>query len=262
MSESHTLRTDKLTLGYDGRTVVEDLNLVVPPGSLTALVGANGSGKSTILKACARLLAPTHGAALLDGASIHAMKSRDVAKRLAILPQDPTAPAALTVSELVSYGRFPYRNALGLTSGEDREAMRAAMEVADLHGFADRPIGQLSGGERQRVWIAMTLAQDTEYLLLDEPTASLDLLHQIEVMDLLVHLNRERGKTIVVVLHDLNLAARYASHMVAIKDGAIRHAGAPAEVMTAERLREVFGIEAEIVHSERDGAPLCVAYRR
>ncbi len=257
---SAAIRTERLTIGYDHRVVVDSLDLEIARGSLAALIGANGSGKSTILKTCARLLAPMGGASLLDGESVHHLPSSEVARRLAILPQDPEAPHALTVAELIAYGRYPYRNFLGMTGPDDRRAVGKALEVAGLVLLADRTIGQLSGGERQRVWIAMALAQETDYLLLDEPTASLDLLHQLEVMNLLVKLNREQGKTILVVLHDLNLAARHASHMVAIKDGRVVRTGTPAEVMTPETLRDVFGIKAEIIHSQQHSAPICTAH--
>ncbi|MEM7198630.1 MAG: ABC transporter ATP-binding protein [Planctomycetota bacterium] len=260
MTGDGSLRTKDLAVAYDRRVVVSGLDISIPAGGLTALIGPNGSGKSTMLKACARLLPPHRGAALLDGQEIHRMSSRAVARQLAVLPQSPSAPQALTVAELVAYGRFPYRNLLGMAGAEDRQAVEQALELTELRAMKHRPIGELSGGERQRAFIAMALAQDTDYLLLDEPTASLDLQHQLEIMDLLRRFRREHGKTIVVVLHDLNLAARYASYLIAIREGRVAKSGTPAAVMTPETLAEVFQIEAEVMKCSRTGAPICIAH--
>lgn len=257
---SSSLQTHQLDLGYHRTLVVEGLDLTIPTGSFTALVGANGSGKSTILNACARLLKPKQGAVQLADVDLHGVPTKMVARWLAILPQQPTAPAGLTVEELVAHGRYPHRRAFGGRSRGDRDAVAWALETAQLTDFAQRTLGELSGGERQRVWIAMALAQQTPVLLLDEPTAALDVAHQLEVMTLLQRLNQEEGKTIVAVLHDLNLAARFATRMVMIKDGAIVAEGTPVEVITAENLRVVFGIEAEILRSARHGAPVCVPH--
>lgn len=254
------LCTRQLEVGYADAVVVKNLNLAVPSGRITALVGANGSGKSTILKTMARILKPRAGSVLLDGKAIHTLPTKTVARQLAILPQNPTAPDGVTVRELVAYGRYPHQSGFGGMTREDREIVRWALDVTGMAAFADRPVDQLSGGQRQRAWIAMALAQQTEMLFLDEPTTYLDMAHQLEVLQLLQRLNREEGRTIVMVLHDLNHAARYAHHMVAIKAGEVYAEGVPADVMTPEMLREVFGIEADIVPDPRTGLPLCLPY--
>jgi len=254
------LHTQNLSLGYLEQLIVLDLSFEIPPGKITALVGANGSGKSTILKALARVLKPRAGAAYLDGKAIHRLSTKQVARQLAILPQNPDAPEGLTVRELVSYGRFPHQRGLGGLTREDHDAVQQALFLTGMTVFAERPVGNLSGGQRQRAWIAMALAQGTEVLLLDEPTTFLDMAHQLEVLQLLDRLNRDEGRTIVMVVHDLNHASRYAQHMVAIAQGEIAVAGTPAEVMTPETLRWVFAIEADIVADPRSGVPLCIPY--
>ncbi|WP_458121047.1 ABC transporter ATP-binding protein [Paenibacillus sp. Z6-24] len=254
------LMTSKLDIAYEDRLIVEDLNIQIPQGQITALVGANGSGKSTILKTMARIMQPKAGAVLLDGKSIHKQSTREVAKQLAILPQTPTAPEGLTVTELVSYGRFPYQKGFGSMKAEDREKISWAIEATGMMDFHDRPIDQLSGGQRQRAWIAMSLAQDTEILFLDEPTTYLDMAHQLEVLQLLEKLNATSGRSIIMVVHDLNHASRYAHHMIAIKQGKAVAEGSPVEVMTCDVLRNVFGIEADIVVDPRSGVPLCLPY--
>lgn len=254
------LYTEQLDIAYETRLIVRKLNLSIPKGKITALVGSNGSGKSTILKAMARIIKPKEGQVYLDGKSIHRQSTKEVAKQLAILPQNPTAPDGLTVSELISYGRFPHRKGFGSLSKEDRDVIHWAVEVTGLEEFADRPVDQLSGGQRQRAWIAMALAQKTDILFLDEPTTFLDMAHQLEVLKLLHKLNAEEGRTIVMVVHDLNHAARYAQHMVAIKNGRVMAEGAPEQVMTHEVLRTVFGIEADIVTDPRTGVPLCLPF--
>ncbi|MCC3379382.1 ABC transporter ATP-binding protein [Paenibacillus farraposensis] len=254
------LKTSSLDIAYEDRLIVEDLNVEIPQGKITALVGANGSGKSTILKTMARIMNPKGGSVLLDGKSIHKQSTREVAKQLAILPQNPTAPEGLTVTELVSYGRFPYQKGFGSMKADDRKMVEWAIQVTGMSEFHDRPIDQLSGGQRQRAWIAMALAQDTDILFLDEPTTFLDMAHQLEVLHLLEYLNTSAERTIVMVVHDLNHAARYAQHMIAIKKGKAKAVGAPTEVMTTDVLREVFGIEADIVTDPRTGVPLCLPY--
>ncbi|WP_454193461.1 ABC transporter ATP-binding protein [Paenibacillus sp. Marseille-Q7038] len=254
------LETAGLSIAYEDRLIVDDLNIQIPQGKITALVGANGSGKSTILKTMARLMQPKKGQVLLDGKSIHKQSTREVAKQLAILPQNPTAPEGLTVTELVSYGRFPYQKGFGSLQAEDKKMIEWAIESTRLHEFHDRPIDQLSGGQRQRAWIAMALAQDTDILFLDEPTTFLDMAHQLEVLQLLEELNVTAKRTIVMVVHDLNHASRYAHHMIAIKQGKAAATGSPVEVMTPDVLREVFGIEADIVTDPRTGVPLCLPY--
>ncbi|MEJ8543810.1 ABC transporter ATP-binding protein [Brevibacillus borstelensis] len=254
------LYTEKLDIAYSDRFIVENLNLSIPEGKITALVGANGSGKSTILKAMARMMRPNGGTVFLDGKSIHSQPTKDVAKQLAILPQNPVAPDGLTVSELISYGRFPHQKGFGSLSKQDKEIIQWAVQVTGMGAFSDRPVDQLSGGQRQRAWIAMALAQGTNMLFLDEPTTYLDMAHQLEVLKLLQQLNSEQQRTIVMVVHDLNHATRFAQHMVAIKQGTIVSEGAPEEVMTQEVLREVFGIEADIIPDPRTGVPLCLPF--
>lgn len=257
---SERLNTEELSIGYAEATIVKGLNLSIPTGKITALVGANGSGKSTILKTMARIMKPKSGTVMLDGKSIHSFSTKEVARQLAILPQNPTAPDGLTVSELVSYGRYPHQKGFGTMTDEDRSIIASAISVTGMDPFHDRPIDRLSGGQRQRAWIAMALAQQTEILFLDEPTTFLDMAHQLEVLQLLQKLNEEEGRTIIMVVHDLNHASRYAQHMVAIKSGSVISEGSPVEVMTPDVLREVFGIEADIVPDPRTGVPLCLPY--
>ncbi|WP_248926701.1 ABC transporter ATP-binding protein [Paenibacillus hamazuiensis] len=254
------LFAERLHIGYGETTIVGDLNLRIPDGKITALVGANGSGKSTILKTMARIMQPQSGGVFLDGKSIHRLQTKEVAKQLAILPQNPTSPEGLTVSELVSYGRFPHQKGIGSFSPEDKRMVAWALEVTGMGEFAGRPVERMSGGQRQRAWIAMALAQGTDILFLDEPTTFLDMAHQLEVLKLLEKLNREEGRTIVMVVHDLNHASLYAHHLVAIKKGAVIYEGSPAEVIHPEMLREVFGIEADVIADPRTGVPLCFPY--
>ncbi|WP_314587207.1 ABC transporter ATP-binding protein [Paenibacillus terrigena] len=254
------LFTEKLHIAYDNRLIVEDLNLVIPEGKITALVGANGSGKSTILKTMARIMKPQKGTVILDGRSLHRQSTREVAKQLAILPQNPTAPDGLTVSELVSYGRFPHQKGFGNLNKEDQEMIQWALQVTGMSAFSMHPVDQLSGGQRQRAWIAMALAQGTDLLFLDEPTTFLDMAHQLEVLKLLEQLNQDQKRTIVMVVHDLNHASRFAQHMVAIKSGKVVSSGSPTEVITPDVMRDVFGIEADIVPDPRTGLPLCLPY--
>lgn len=254
------IQTEQLVIGYDENTIVENLDLTISDGKITALVGANGSGKSTILKAISRLLKTKQGTVYLDGKSIREQKSREIAKQLAILPQNPTAPDGLTVAELVSYGRFPHQKGFGKLTRHDRHMVHWAIEVTGMTEFANRPVDQLSGGQRQRAWIAMALAQETPTLLLDEPTTFLDMAHQLEVLYLLERLNKEQGYTIVMVIHDLNHASRFADHMVAIKQGKIIKTGSAKEVMTPAILEEAFGIRSEIIPDPHGGHPLCLPY--
>ncbi|MEW9673094.1 ABC transporter ATP-binding protein [Ammoniphilus sp. 3BR4] len=256
----HRLHTEQLHIAYIDQLIVEDLNLSIPEGKITALVGANGSGKSTILKAMARMIKPKSGNVFLDGKFIHQQSTKEVAKQLAILPQNPTAPDGLTVGELVSYGRFPQQKGFGSLIREDKEMIQWAVQVTGMKTFFDRPVDQLSGGQRQRAWIAMALAQGTDILFLDEPTTFLDMAHQLEVLKLLEKLNQEEKRTIVMVVHDLNHASRFAHHMVAIKTGKMMREGTPEQVMTPEVLKQVFGIQADIIPDPRTGVPLCLPF--
>lgn len=254
------LYTESLSLAYVDRLIVEELNLKIPEGKITALVGANGSGKSTILKAMARILQPKTGTVYLDGKAIHKQATKKVAQQLAILPQNPEAPAGLTVTELVSYGRFPHQKGFNTVKEEDRRMISWAITVTGMNDFAERAVDNLSGGQRQRAWIAMALAQGTSILLLDEPTTFLDMAHQLEVLKLLKKLNEEESRTIIMVVHDLNHASRFADHVVAIKKGKVIEEGTPDEVMTHEVLSKVFGIEADIISDPRTGVPICIPY--
>lgn len=254
------LRTEKVDLGYDEVTVVRDLTVEVPTGRITSVVGPNGCGKSTLLRSLARLMKPKGGAIYLDGDAIFRLPTREVAKKLGILPQTPTAPEGLTVRELAAQGRYPHQSWLRQWSKEDERAVARALSTTGVEEFADRPLDTLSGGQRQRAWISMALAQETETLLLDEPTTFLDMAHQLEVLQLLDRLNREEERTILMVLHDLNNASRFSHHMIALSQGRVFAAGPPRRVVTAEVLREVFSVEAEIVADSRTGVPLCIPY--
>jgi iron complex transport system ATP-binding protein len=259
---TRTLGAEQLTLGYDGRTVVDGLSLDVPPGKITVIVGANACGKSTLLKGLARLLPAAGGRVLLDGQDIHRLPTVQVARVLGLLPQSPVAPEAITVVDLVARGRYPHQGWLRRRTGEADAVIDRSMAAAGVLDLAERSVDELSGGQRQRVWIAMALAQQTEILLLDEPTTYLDIRHQLEVLDLLVDLNAERGTTVVMVLHELSLACRYADHLVAMHEGRVVAAGAPAEVVDAAMVREVFGIEALVVPDPVSGTPSVVPVSR
>jgi iron complex transport system ATP-binding protein len=258
---THTLEAKSLSLGYGDRLIVEDLTLETPRQKITAIVGANGSGKSTILRGLARVLKAKAGMVMLDGKDIHHHGSRAVARILALLPQAPHVPPGMTVRTLVSLGRFPHSSLWGGLSANDRHVIQEAIERLDIQQFADRPLHTLSGGQVQMAWIAMALAQQTEYLLLDEPTTYLDVAHQIELLDRLEGLNRDFGKTIVLVLHDLNLAARYSEHMVVVAGGKLLHQGPPWDIMQPHILAEAFGIQATILRDPQSGSPICVPYR-
>jgi len=248
-------------LGYDERVVIEDLSLVVPDGSFTVIVGPNACGKSTLLRALARMIKPRSGQVLLDGHEIATLRSKEVARRLGLLPQSSIAPEGITVADLVARGRYPHQSMLRQWSVDDAETVAEAMEVTNVTDLADRMVDELSGGQRQRVWIAMVLAQETPLLLLDEPTTFLDIAHQIEVMDLLADLHAA-GRTVVAVLHDLNQAARYASHLVAMRAGAIVDTGEPSEILTADLIQAVFGLRSQVVPDPVTGTPMVVPLRK
>jgi iron complex transport system ATP-binding protein len=256
------LAADQLTLAYGERPVVQDLSLRIPDGKVTAVVGANGCGKSTLLRGLARLLRPESGAALLDGQAIHRVPTRQVARTLGLLPQTPIVPEGVTVVDLVGRGRHPRQGAFRRWNRDDEHAVAEALELTGTLDLADREVDQLSGGQRQRVWIAMALAQGTELLLLDEPTTYLDVAHQVEMLDLLAELNRTRGTTLVMVLHDLNLAARYADHLVAMVEGRIAVEGEPDQVVTEENVRSVFGLDSRVITDPVSHTPLVLPVGR
>ena len=257
---SQTLETRGLRLAYDARVIVEDLNLSLQTGKITAIIGPNGCGKSTILRALARLLAPKSGAVLLDGKDIHALPSRALARQLAILPQGPVSPEGLTVEALAWFGRYPHQNFMQSRSSSDAEIIRAALAQTGMLELKDRGLETLSGGQRQRAWITMSLAQDTPFLLLDEPTTYLDVMHQLEVLRLLTTLNAETGKTIVMVLHDLNQAARFSHELIAVQDGRVVAQDTPERVLTLDLLRSVFGLEAHLIRDPHAGTPHVIPY--
>ncbi|MFJ6416018.1 SIP domain-containing protein [Paeniglutamicibacter sp. NPDC091659] len=256
------LEAQDLTLAYDAVSIVDELSLQLPAGEVTIIVGANGCGKSTLLRGLARLLKPAGGKVLLDGQDIHTRPAREVAKVLGLLPQTPVAPDGITVRELVGRGRYPHQGWFKRWNAEDEAAVERAMTLTGTTDLAERPIDELSGGQRQRVWIAMALAQETELLLLDEPTTYLDVAHQLEVLDVISELNRTRGTTVVIVLHDLNLAARYADHLVALKHGKIVAAGHPAAVVTEDLVKNVFGMPCRVIPDPVAGTPLVLPIGR
>jgi len=260
--ERLTLRAEHLRLAYERLEVIADLSVTIPPGRITTIVGANACGKSTLLRGLARLLKPTRGSAQLDGRSIHALPTKELAAKLGILPQTPVTPDAITVADLVARGRYPHQTWLRQWSSDDEQAVAAALEATSTLELAERPVDELSGGQRQRVWIAMALAQGTELMLLDEPTTFLDLAHQVEVLDLLVDLNRRDGRTIVLVLHDLNHACRYSHHLIAMRRGAICVEGHPAEVVTRELVREVFDLRCQILSDPVSATPMVIPIGR
>lgn len=247
-----------VSMAYGQHRIVEDLDLVVPERCFTALIGPNGSGKSTILRTFAGLMVPTEGTVLLDGRSIDALSTKEMAKRVGVLLQGPVAPEGLTVRDLVQQGRYPHRSLFGRWSEQDQEACEEALMLTGMTTLADTALDNLSGGQRQRAWIAMTLAQQGEVLLLDEPTTYLDLAHQIELMNLITVLVRDHGKTVVAVLHDINQAARYAEHVVILKNGKITAAGYPGDVISAAAIEDVFGVRSVIIRDPVAGTPLCI----
>jgi iron complex transport system ATP-binding protein len=251
----HSLSAEDLTLAYDQLEVARNLSVTIPQGQITCIVGPNACGKSTLLRALARLLKPKAGVVLLDGASIHRLRTKDVATKLGILPQGPIAPEGITVADLVARGRYPHQKWFRQWTRADEAAITDAMRATGTVSLARRPVDELSGGQRQRVWIAMALAQGTELMLLDEPTTYLDLAHQVEVLDLLVDLNRRDQRTIVLVLHDLNQAARYSDRLIAMRDGKILATGPPSEVITEELVHEIFGLRSKVVTDEVTGTP-------
>ncbi|MFC8594891.1 ABC transporter ATP-binding protein [Streptomyces atroolivaceus] len=273
MGAQHSIETDAVaeglprlaargvTVGYGGRTVIDGLDVSVPPGLITTIIGPNGCGKSTLLRTLTRLLKPTAGAVVLDGEDIVKLRTRDVAKKLGLLPQAPVAPEGLTVADLVARGRHPHQSWLRQWSSDDASVVERALAMTGVSELADRPVDSLSGGQRQRVWISMTLAQGTDLLLLDEPTTYLDLAHAIDVLDLVDDLH-ESGRTVVMVLHDLNLATRYSDHLVVMREGSILAQGHPRDVITTELLLEAFGLRARVIDDPVGDRPLIVPIGR
>ncbi|MDE8670449.1 ABC transporter ATP-binding protein [Pseudarthrobacter sp. H3Y2-7] len=256
------LSAHDLTLKYDQRCVVDGLTAEIPEGKVTMIVGANACGKSTLLRGLSRLLKPAAGVVTLDGKDIHVRPARELARTLGLLPQHPTAPDGITVRDLVGRGRYPHQGFFRSWGEKDDAAVQRALEATETLELADRNVDELSGGQRQRVWIAMALAQETDVLLLDEPTTYLDLAHQVEVLDLVTDLNRKRGTTVAIVLHDLNLAARYADHVIAMKAGAIVALGAPTKVVTEKMVLDVFGLESRVIPDPISGTPLIIPIGR
>ncbi|MGA4842833.1 ABC transporter ATP-binding protein [Streptomyces sp. G45] len=256
------LIADDVTLGYDQRVIAEKLSVEIPDNSFTVIVGPNACGKSTLLRALSRMLKPTSGRVLLDGEAIHALPAKKVARTLGLLPQSSIAPDGITVSDLVARGRYPHQGLLRQWSRDDERIVRESMESTGVAELADRYVDELSGGQRQRVWIAMALAQQTPLLLLDEPTTYLDIQHQIDVLDLCAELHEEQGRTLVAVLHDLNHAARYATHLIALRGGEVLAQGAPSDIVTAELVEAVFGLPCQVIDDPETGTPLVVPAAR
>jgi iron complex transport system ATP-binding protein len=256
------LHAEGLTLAYDERVISSDLDVAVPDGSFTVIVGANGCGKSTLLRALSRMIKPARGAVYLDGKALSSLPSKQIARQLGLLPQSPIAPDGITVADLVARGRHPHQKLLRQWSREDERIVVEAMRATGVEELAERYVDELSGGQRQRVWVAMALAQQTDILLLDEPITYLDIAHQVDVLDLCADLHEHQGYTLVAVLHDLNHACRYASHLIAMRDGAILAQGPPAEIVTAELVEEVFGLQCQVITDPQSGTPLIVPVHR
>ncbi|MFD7227064.1 ABC transporter ATP-binding protein [Streptomyces sp. NPDC059881] len=256
------LTAESVTLAYDQRVIAEDLSVEIPDNSFTVIVGPNACGKSTLLRALSRMLKPSTGRVLLDGQTIHSMPAKKVARTLGLLPQSSIAPDGITVGDLVARGRYPHQGLLRQWSREDERVVQESMAATGVAELADRYVDELSGGQRQRVWIAMALAQQTPLLLLDEPTTFLDIQHQLEILDLCAELHETQGRTLVAVLHDLNQAARYATHLIAMRDGRIAAEGAPGDVVTAELVERVFGVRSQVIDDPETGTPLVVPLAR
>jgi len=256
MTAQHVIRTEALVAGYGGTTIVDGVDIEIPAGRISVIVGANACGKSTLLKTISRLLPAQSGSVLLDGKRIDDIPTKELARTLGLLPQQPVSPEGIVVADLVGRGRHPHQKLFRSWTADDDRAVTEALAATGVLDLADRAVDELSGGQRQRVWIAMALAQETDILLLDEPTTFLDVAHQVEVLDLLADLNAARGTTIVMVLHDINLAARYADHLFALRQGRLIASGAPGEVVTADLVREVFDLDALVVTDPVSHTPL------
>ena len=262
MPAQDRLRARDVTIGYDARVISEGLTVDIPDNEFTVIIGPNACGKSTLLRSLARMLVPTAGAVLLDGQSISSLKSKEVARRLGLLPQSSVAPDGITVADLVARGRYPHQKLLRQWSRTDEQVVAEALAATGVNDLADRPVDELSGGQRQRVWIAMVLAQQTPLILLDEPTTYLDIAHQIEMLDLCADLHAEQGRTLVAVLHDLNHACRYATHLIAMRAGAVVATGRPSEIVTAQLVEDVFGLACRVIDDPETGTPLIVPLAR
>ncbi len=261
-STVNRLSAENVTLAYDQRVIAEQLSVEIPDHSFTVIVGPNACGKSTLLRALSRMLKPSEGRVLLDGQVIQSMPAKKVARTLGLLPQSSVAPDGITVADLVGRGRYPHQGILRQWSAEDERVVQESMRQTGVAGLGDRYVDELSGGQRQRVWIAMALAQQTPLLLLDEPTTFLDIQHQIDVLDLCAELHEEQGRTLVAVLHDLNHAARYATHLIALRDGSVIAQGTPQDIVTAELVEEVFGLRCQVIDDPETGTPLVVPAAR
>ncbi len=262
MTTPHQLTAQGVSLSYDHARVIDGIDLVVPPDSFTVIIGANGCGKSTLLRGLARMLTPKTGTVLLDGKDIRRMPAKQVARRLGLLPQAPIAPDGITVADLVGRGRFPHQGVLRQWSRADEEAVQEALHATRITDYADRLVDELSGGQRQRVWLALSLAQQTPIMLLDEPTTFLDIAHQIDVLDLCADLHEHHGRTLVAVLHDLNHACRYATHLVAMRDGGIVAQGPPDQIVDEELVEAVFGLRCRVLADPESGSPLVIPVDR
>lgn len=258
MKPTHIFRADQIVAGYDNKTVVHGVSLEIPSNKISVIIGANACGKSTLLKTMARLIKPSSGKVSLDGKPIGQIPPKQLARVLGLLPQSPIVPEGITVSDLVGRGRFPHQSWLSGWTKKDYEAVAEAMDIMRITELAHRNIDELSGGQRQRVWIAMALAQQTDILFLDEPTTYLDITYQVEILDLLTDLNRKRGTTIVMVLHDINLSARYADHIFALHQGRLASEGSPSEVITSELIKNIFGMDCTVIDDPVSGSPMVV----
>lgn len=258
MKPTHIFEAEQLVAGYENKTVIHGVDLVIPSNKISVIIGSNGCGKSTLLKTLARLIKPTSGKITLDGKPIGKIPSKQLARVVGMLPQSPIVPEGISVTDLVGRGRFPHQSLLSGWSKKDYKAVSEAMTTMDIIEFANHNIDELSGGQRQRVWIAMALAQQTDILFLDEPTTFLDITYQIEILDLLTDLNRKYGTTIVMVLHDINLSARYADHIFALNKGKIVSEGEPAEVITTTMVKDIFGLDCTVIEDPISGSPLVV----
>ena len=254
------LSTNNLTIAYNKNIIINNLEIVIPEGKITSIIGPNGCGKSTLLKAIGRILKPERGSVYLDGIDIYTLNTKEVAKKMSILPQSPKAPSGITVGELVSYGRFPHQHGLKKLTVEDKKIIQWAMDITKLSEYEVTLVDNLSGGQRQRVWIAMALAQQTDIILLDEPTTYLDLAYQLEILELLYRLNKEQGCTIAMVLHDLNLASRFSDYIIAMRSGKIIEYGTPDEVICEDVLKKTFNINADIIKDSTSKKPICISY--